>query len=111
MNQGKLERVKQELARMNNDILGNSELKWTGMGKFNSYDHFIYYCGQDSLRNGVTVIVNKRVWNVVLVCSLKNERMISVCFQDKPFNITLIQAYAPTTNAKETEVELFYEHL
>ena len=111
MNQGKLEGVKQEMARMNNDILGNSELKWTGMGKFNSGDHFIYNCEQDSLRNGVTVIVNKRVWNVVLGCSLKNERMISVCFQDKPFNITLIQAYAPTTNAKETEVELFYEHL
>ena len=79
------------------------------MGKFNSDDHYIYYCGQESLRNGVAFIVNKRVQNAVLGCNLKNDRMISVCFQDKPFTITVIQVYAPTTNAKE--VEEFYEHL
>ena len=106
MNQGKLEVVKQEMARVNVDILGVSELKWTVMGEFNSDDHYIYYCGQESLRrNGVVIIVNKRVQNAVLGCNLKNDRMISVHFQSKPFNITVIQAYALTSNAKETEVE------
>ena len=94
MNQGKLEVVKQEMTRVNKDILGISELKWTGMGKFNSDDQYIYYCGQESLRrNGVTLIVKKRVRNAVLGCNLKNNRMISVCFQGKPFNIRLIQVY------------------
>ena len=111
MNQGKLEVVKQEMARVNIDILGISELKWTGLGKFNSDDHFIYYCGQESLRrNVVATIVNKRVQNAVLGCNLKNDRMISVHFQGKPFNITVIQVYAPTSNT-EAEVELFYEDL
>ena len=106
MNQGKLEMVKQEIARVNIDILGISKLRWTGMGEFNSDDHYIYYCGQESLRrNGVALIVNKRVQNVVLGCNLKNNRMISVCFQGKPFNITVIQVYAPTSNAEEVEVE------
>ena len=92
MNQGKLEVVKQEMTRVNIDILGISELKWTGMGEFNSDDHYIYYCGQESLRrNGVAIIVNKRVRNAVLGFNLKNDRMISVCFQGKPFNITVIQ--------------------
>ena len=112
MNQGKLEVGKQEIARMTINILGISELKWTGMGEFNSDDHYIYYCGQEFLRrNGVALIVNKRVRNVVLGCSLKNDRMISVCFQSKPFNITVIQVYAPTSNAEEAEVEPFYEDL
>ena len=112
MNQGKLEVVKQEMARVNIDILGISELKWTGMGGFNSDDHYIYYCGQGSLRrNGLALIVNKRVQNSVLGCNLKNDRMSSVHFQCKPFNITVIQAYAPTSNAEETEVEWFYEDL
>ena len=106
MNQGKLEVVKQEMARLNINILGISELKWTGMGKFNSDDHYIYYCGQESLRrNGVAIMVNKRVQNVVLGCNLKNNRMISVRFQGKPFNITVIQIYALTNNAEEAEVE------
>ena len=97
MNQGKLEVVKQEMAKVNVDILGISELKWTGMGEFNSDDHYIYYCGQESLRrNGVSIIVQKRVQNVVLGCSLKNDTMISVHFQGKPFNIMVIQVYAPT---------------
>ena len=110
MNQGKLEVVKQEMARMNVNILGISELKWTGMGEFNSDDHYIYYCVQESLRrNGVAIIVNKRVWNAVLGCNLKNDRMISVHFQGKPFNITVIQAYTPTSNAEEAE--RFYEDL
>ena len=92
MNQGKLEVVKQEMARVNTDILGISELKWTGMGEFNSDDHYIYYSGQESLRrNGVAIIVNKRVRNAVLGCNLKNDRMISVHFQGKPLNITVIQ--------------------
>ena len=108
MNQGKLEVVKQEMARVNDDILGISELRWTGMGEFNSDDHYIYYCGQESLRrNGVAIMVNRRVRNAVLGCSLKNDRMISVCFQGKPFNITVIQVYAPTGNNEETEVEQF----
>ena len=112
MNQGKLEVVKQEMARVNVDILGISELKWTGMGEFNSDDHYIYYCGQKSLRrNGVAIIVKKRVWNAVLGCNLKNYRMISVYFQGKPFNITVIQVYAPTSNGEEAEVERFYEEL
>ena len=112
MNQGKLEVVKQEMARVNVDILGISELKCTGMGEFNSDHHYIYYCGQESLRrNGVTIMVNKRVRNAVLGCNLKNDRMISVCFQGKPFSITVIQVYAPTSNAEETEVEQFYEDL
>ena len=112
MNQGKLEVVKQEMARMNVYILGISELKQTGMGGFNSDDHYTYYCGQESLRrNGVALIVNKRVQNAVLGCSLKNDRMISVHFQGKPFNITVIQVYAPTSNAEEAEVEQFYEDL
>ena len=94
------------------DILGISELKWTGMGEFNSDDHYSYYCRQESLRrNGVAIMVNKRVRNAVLGCSLKNDRMISVCLQGKPFNITVIQVYAPTSNAEETEVERFYEDL
>ena len=92
MNQGKLEVVRQEMARVNINILGISELKWTGMGEFNSDDHYIHYCAQESLRrNGVAIIVNKRVRNAVLRCNLKNNRMISVCFQSKPFNTTLIQ--------------------
>ena len=108
MNQGKLEVVKQEMARVNIDILGISKLKWTRMGEFNSDDHYIYYCKQESLRrNGVATIVNKRVQNAVLGCSLKNDRMISVGFQGKPFNITVIQVYAPTSNAEEAEVEQF----
>ena len=112
MNQGKLEVVKQEIARVNIDILGISELKWTGMGEFNSDDHYIYYCGQESLRrNGVGIIVNKRVQNAVLGCNLKNDRMISVHFQGKPFNTTVIQVYAPTSNAEEAEVKWFYEDL
>ena len=112
MNQGKLEVVQQEMARVNIDILGVSELKWTGMGEFNLDDHYTYYCGQESLRkNGAAPIVNKRVLNAILGCNLKNERTISVCFQGKTFNITAIQVYAPTTNAEEAEVELFYEDL
>ena len=97
---------------MNIDILGISELKWTGMGEFNSDDYYIYYCGQESLRrNGVAIMVNKRVRNAVLGCTLKNDSMISVCFQSKPFSITVIQVYVPTTNAEEAEVEQFYEDL
>ena len=112
MNQGKLEVVKQEMARVNVDILGISKLKWTGMGEFNSDDHYVYYCGQESVRrNEVAIMVNKRVRNAVLGCNLKNDRMISVPFQRKPFNITEIQGYAPTSNAEETEVEWFYEDL
>ena len=112
MNQGKLEVVKQEMARVNINIPGISKLKWTGMGEFNSDDHYIYYCGQKSpRRNEVAIIVNKRVRNAVFGCSLKNNRMISVHFQGKPFNITVIQVYAPTSNAEEAEVEWFYEDL
>ena len=97
---------------MNVDILGISELKWTGMGEFNSDDHYIYYRRQESLiRNGVAIMVNKRVQNAVLGCNLKNDGMISVRFQGKPFNITVIQVYAPTSIAKEAEVEWFYEDL
>ena len=112
MNQGKLEVIKQEMTRVNINILGISELKWSGMSGFNSDDHYIYYCGQESLRrNGVATIVNKRVRNAVLGCNLKNDRMISVRFQGKPSNITVIQVYALTSNAEEAEVEWFYEDL
>ena len=111
MNQGKLEVVKQ-MARVNIDILEISELKLTGMGDFNSDDPYIYYCGQEYLRrNGVAMIVNKRIRNVVLGCNLKNDRMISVHFQGKPFNITVIQVYAMTSSAEEAEVEWFEEDL
>ena len=100
------------MARVNDDILGISEQKWTGMGEFNSDDHYIYYCGQESLRrNGVAIMVNKRVWNAVLGCNLKKDSLNSVCFQGKPFNITVIQVYAPTSNAEEAEVERYYEDL
>ena len=110
MNQGKMEVVKQEMARVNIDIRGISELRWTGMGEFNSDDHHIYYCGQESLRrNGVAIMVNERVRNSVLGCNLKNDRMISVHFRGKPFNITVIQVYAPTSNAEGAEQ--FYEDL
>ena len=106
MNRGKLEVVQQEMARVNIDILGISELRWAGMGEFNSDDHYIYFCGQESLRrNGVATMVNKRVQNAVLGCNLKNDRMISVHFQGKPFNTTAIQVYAPTSNAEKAEVE------
>ena len=112
MNQGKLEVVKQEMARVNIGILGISELRWTAMGEFNSDDHYIYYCGQESLRrNGVAIMVNKRVRNVVLGCNLKNGKMISVHFQSKLSNIMVIQVYALTNNAEEAEVERFYEDL
>ena len=108
MNQGKLEVVKQEMARVNVDILRISELKWTGMGEFNSDDHYIYYCGQESLRrNGVAIMVNKKVQNAVLGCNLKNDRMISVHLQGKPFNITVIQVCAPTSNAEEVKLNGF----
>ena len=105
MNQGKLEVVKQEMTRMNINILGISEFKWTGMGEFNSEGHYIYNCGQESFRrNGVAIIVNKKVRNAVLGCSLKNDRMISMHFQGKPSNITVTQVYAPTSNAEEAKV-------
>ena len=108
MNEG----VKQEMERVNINILRISELKWTGMGEFNSNDHYIFYCGQESLRrNGVAIMVNKRVRNAVLGCNFKNNRMISVRFQGKPFNITMIQAYAPNSNAEKAEVERFCEDL
>ena len=112
MNQGKLEVVKQEMARVNVGILGISELKWTGIGEFNSDDHYIYYCGQESLRrNGVAIMVNKRIQNEVFGCNLKNNRMISVHFQAKLFNIMVIQVYTLTSNAEEAEVEWFYEDI
>ena len=112
MNQEKLELVKQEMTEGKFDILDINKLKWTGMGEFNSDDHYIYYCEQESLRrNGVVIMVNKRVRNAVLGCNLKNDRMISVHLQGKPFNITVIQVYAPTSNAEEAEVERFYEDL
>ena len=104
--------VKEEMARVNIDILGISKLRWTGMGEFNSDNHYIYYCEQESLRrNGVALIVNKRVQNAVLGCNLKNNRMTSVCFQGKPFSITVIQVYALTSNTEEAEVEWFCEDL
>ena len=112
MNPGKLDVVKQEMEIINIDILGISELKWTGMGELNSDDHYIYHCGQQSLRrNGVAIIVNKRVRNAVIGCNLKNDRMISVRFQGKPFNLTVIQVYAPTPYAPEPEVYRVYEDL
>ena len=112
MNQGKLEVVKQEMARVNIDILGISKLKLSGMGEFNSDDHYLYCCGQESLRrNGVPIMVNKRVRNAVLGCNLKNDTMISIRFQGKPFNITVIQVYPPSSNAEEAEVQRFYEDL
>ena len=105
MNQGKLEVVKQELARVNIN-LGISELQWTRMGKFNSDDYYIYYCRKESLRrNGVALVINKKVKNAVLGCNLKNDRMISVHFQGKPFTITVIQVYALTSNGEEAEIE------
>ena len=105
MNQGKLEVVKQEMARVNIDILGISELKLTGMGEFNSDDHYIYYCGEESLRTkGIAIMVNKRVRNAVLGCNLINDRMISVHLQGKPFNITVIQVYAPTSKAEQLKL-------
>ena len=111
MNHGKLEVVKQEITRVNIKILGISELRWTGMGEFNSDDHYINYCGQESLRrNGVALLVN-RVLSAVLGCILKNDRITSVGFQGKPFSITVIQVYAPTSNAKEAKVEWFCEDL
>ena len=112
MNQDKVEVFKQVMARVHIDTLGNSELTWTEMGEFNSDNHYIYYCGQESLRrNRVAIMVNKRVRNAVLGCNLKNDRMISVCFQRKPFNITVIQVYTPASNAEEAEVERFCEDL
>ena len=104
--------VKQEMSRLTINILGISELRWMGMGEFNSDDHYIYYSGQESLRrNGVTLIVNLRVLNTVLGCNLRSITMISVYFQGKPSSITVIQVYAPTSNAKETEIDWFYEDL
>ena len=95
---------------MNIDILGICELKWTGIGEFNSDDHYIYYCGQEALRrNGVPIIVNKRVQNAVLGCNLRNDRMIFIRFQGKPFNISVMEVYAPTSNAEEAEIEWFHE--
>ena len=110
MNQGKLEVIEQVMARLNINILGIGELKWTVTGEVSSDDHYIYYPGQESLRkSGIALIVNKRVRNAMLGCNLRNARMISVCFQSKPFNFTALQVYTPTTNAKEAEVEWFYE--
>ena len=112
MNQGKLEVVKQEMARMNIDILGISELKWAGMDEFNSYDHYIYYCGQESFtRNGVTLIVSKEESEMQYVCSVSKMTESSLRFQSKPFSITVIQVYVPTSNAEEAEIEWFYEDL
>ena len=112
MDQGKLEVVKQETSRVNVNILGISELKWTGMAEFNSDNHCIYYCWQESLRrNGAAIRVNIRVQNAVLGSSLKNDRMISAHFQGKAFNIPVIQIYALNSNAEEAEVEWFYEDL
>ena len=105
MNEGKLDVVKQEMATVNINILGISKLKWTGMGEFNSDNHYIDYSGQESLRrNGVVFTINKRIQNAVLGCNLKDDRMISVRFQGKLFNITAIQVYDPTTNAEEAEL-------
>ena len=112
MNHGKLEVVKQEMIRVNVDILGISEIKWTRMGEFSSNDHYIYSCGQESLRrHGEAIIVNRRVQNAILGCNLKNDKIISVHFQGKPFNIMVIQVYAQTSNAEEADVERFYEDL
>ena len=112
MNQGKLDVVKQEMVRININILGISEPKWMGMGEFNSDDHYIYCCGQESLRrNGVTPRVNKRIQNAVLECNLKNDRMISVHFQGRLFNSTVIKVYALTIDSREAEVDKFFEDL
>ena len=111
MNQGKLEVVKQEMTRVNIDIIGIRERRWIGKGEFNSDNHYIYYCGQESLRRNEVAIIVNIVQNAVLGCNLKNDRMISVCFQGKPFSITVIQAYAPNSNAEEAEVEQFHEDL
>ena len=112
MDQGKLDMVRQETLRINIDILGIRELKWMGMGEFNSDNRYVYYSGQKSPRkNGVALIINKRVHNTVFGCNLKNDRMIFVHFQGKPFNIIVIQVYAPTTDTKEAEVDQFYEDL
>ena len=112
MNQGKLEVVKQEMERVNVNILVISELRWTRMGEFNSDDHCIYSCGQESLRrNGVAIMVNKRIQNEVFGCNLKNNRMISVHFQAKLFNIMVIEVYVPTSNGEEAEVERICEDL
>ena len=112
MNQGKLEVDKQEMARVNVNILRIRELRWPGMGEFKSDDHYIYYCGQESLRrNGVAIIVHKRVQNAILGCNLKNDGMISIRFQGKPFSITVIQVYAKMSNTEEAEVARFYEDL
>ena len=112
MSEGKLDMVKQDMVRINSNILGINELKWTGMGEFNSDDHYIYYCGQESHgRNRVALIINKRVQKAVPGCNLKNDKMIPLCFQGKPFNITVIQVYAPATNAEYAEVDQFYENL
>ena len=112
MNQGKLEAVKQEMAKESIDILGIYKLKWTGIGEFNSDYHFISYCLQESLRrNGIALIVNKAVQIAVLGYNLKNDKMILVHFKGKPFNITIIQVYDPTTNAGKDEVEWLYEDL
>ena len=109
MNQGELDLIK-KMTRVNINILGISELKWKGLGEFNSDDHYIFYCGQESLRrNGVALIVNKRVQNAVLGCNLKNDRMILIGFQGKTLNLTIIKVYAPTTDAEEAEVDWFYE--
>ena len=111
MNQGKLEVVKQEMVRVNIAILGISELKWIGIGEINSDEYYIYYCGKNPLeKNGVAIIVNERAWNAVLRCNLKNNRMISIHFQGKSSNITVIQVYTPTTNATKDEVEMLYEN-
>ena len=100
------------MARVNADILGISKLKWTGMGEFSSDEHYIYCCGQESLRgNGVAITVSKRVRNAILGCNIRNDRMISVHFQGKPFSITVTQVYALTSNAEEAEVEQFHEYL
>ena len=112
MNQGKLEVVKQEMARVNIAILGISELKWIGIGEINSDEYYIYYCGKNPLeKNGVAIIVNERAWNAVLRCNLKNNIMISIHFQGKSSNITVIQVYTLPSNAEEAEVEQFYEDL
>ena len=108
MNQGKMEVIKQEMPRVNVNILGISKLKWTGMGEFNSDDHYIYYCRQESLRrNGVAIMVNKRVRNAVLGCNLKNDRMISVCFQGKPFNITESKSMPQPVTLKKLKLNGF----
>ena len=111
MNQGKLEVIKQVMAKVNVNILEISELKWTGMGEFTSDDLYIYYCGQESLRRNEVAIINKRVWNAVLGCNLKNDRMVSVHFQGKSFNIIVIQVYSLTSITEEAEVERSYEYL